>query len=85
MAQAKSILENISIIVGIAVGIGGAVITLLTYLHNKKKKEEKAPEEQKNNVAGESVVTGGSIIEHEEAGRDVLKAGGDVLAVFRLG
>jgi len=79
LAQEKSLLENISIIVGIAVGIGGAVIALLAYLHNKKKKEEKPPEEQKIIVAGGDVATEGSEIEHEEAGRDVIKAGRDII------
>jgi len=79
LAQEKSLLEKISIIVGIAIGIGGAVIALLTYLHSKKKKEEKPPEEIKINVAGGDVATEGAEIEHEEAGRDVYKAGGDII------
>ena len=77
LAQEKSLLEKIAIMVGIVVGIAtiaGVIIAYLNYRRDKKKKEE-----EKIIVARGSVATGKSKVEHEEAGRDLLKAGRDIV------
>ena len=79
LAEEKSLVENISIIVGIFVGIAGLVIAYLTYRASKKKREEK----QNTITAGGSVATGQSKVEHEEAGEDIIKTEGEVLKADR--
>jgi hypothetical protein len=70
--KGKSPLENIEIIVGIVVGIATVIIAYLTYRWSKKEKGEKI-------TAGKNVATGKSKIKNEEAGRDILKAGRDII------
>ncbi len=82
LAQEKTPLENISLIVGIVVGIAtiaGVIIAYLTYKLNKKKKSEKPLEEQKFIVGSESTTIENSKIEKQEAGRDSYKAGRDII------
>jgi hypothetical protein len=78
-AQEKSWLENTNLIVGMLVAIAGVIIAYLTYRSKRKEKKEKQPDEQKTIIAGGSLATGKSKVEHEDAGRDLLHASRDIL------
>jgi tetratricopeptide (TPR) repeat protein len=72
LAQEKTPLENISLIVGIVVSIALVIIAYLSYKQNKKKKSEKQPEGQKIIVTSDSATIGKSTIEKQEAGRGII-------------
>jgi tetratricopeptide (TPR) repeat protein len=82
LAQEKTPLENISLIVGIVVGIAtiaAVIIAYLSYKSSKKVKDEKQPEGQKIIVDSESTTIGKSKIEKQEVGRDSYKAERDII------
>ena len=79
VAQEKTALDAISLIVGIVVSISMVIIAYLTYKLSKKKKSEKQLEEQKIIVDSESTTIGNSKIEKQEVGRDSYKAGRDII------
>jgi hypothetical protein len=83
LAQEKTALENISLIVGIVVGIAtiaGVIIAYLAYKKSSEKiKKEEQPEGQKIIVDSESNTIENSKIEKPDAGRDSYKAGRDLI------
>jgi hypothetical protein len=83
LAQEKTPLENISLIVGIVVGIAtitGVIIAYLAYKKSSEKiKDEKQPEGQKIIVDSESTTIENSKMEKQDAGRDSYKAGRDLI------